>query len=41
MFKKYIKYINLINQYGGTYKWVYKESGTINKKCYPSMPKNI
>jgi len=42
MFKKYIKYklkyLNLINQYGGTYKWVYKESGTINKKFTDGNP---
>lgn len=40
--KKYIKYklkyINLINQYGGTSKWVYKESGTINKKFPDGNP---
>jgi hypothetical protein len=40
--KKYIKYkmkyLNLINQYGGTYKWVYKESGTINKKFQDGNP---
>jgi hypothetical protein len=40
--KKYIKYkmkyLNLINQYGGTYKWVYKESGTIHKKFPDGNP---